>query len=393
MEQKRLPVLDGLRGVAILLVLGIHLMPDITMPWRILEWAKKLLTTGGWIGVDLFFVLSGFLITGILLRTRNSQNYFSTFYARRILRIFPPYYGALLVVFVLLPAISQTYTEASKPILETQWLHWLYLSNLVYWAFGLNYLVTDYLQVGHLWSLAVEEHFYLLWPAIIFVAPIRTVRLICAGLIVSSLAIRAVAVVIIGPESGFYFLTPCVWDELAWGALIATVFHDHNESQLLSYLKYAKLAALAGSIVMLTYFFATKGLWMQTVFNRTIGHFLLSVIFGSMLFIVLLSHASISSQILEAAWLRFFGKISYGLYLIHGLLMQVLDRFLPTEQWISYFGTVPGAILLFATKVAICSAIAFASWHLYEVHFLKLKQYFPYRSQRHLNDRLTAISS
>src|SRR5262245_5567964 len=97
------PALDGIRGVAILLVLLIHFIPPVAMQWRIAEWFIKLFSTGGWVGVDLFFVLSGFLITGILLRTKDKPNYFKNFYMRRVLRIVPVYFLALFLVFAVLP--------------------------------------------------------------------------------------------------------------------------------------------------------------------------------------------------------------------------------------------------------------------------------------------------
>src|ERR1700754_1405880 len=103
LSKPHIAVLDGIRGIAVLLVLLFHFLPDIAMQSRTSEWFKKIFTTGGWVGVDLFFVLSGFLITGILLRSKRSSNFFTTFYVRRTLRIFPLYYGALLIIFVILP--------------------------------------------------------------------------------------------------------------------------------------------------------------------------------------------------------------------------------------------------------------------------------------------------
>src|SRR5215468_3394421 len=101
-QMNRVPVLDGVRGIAILLVLWYHFTPEIGVPVRAIEWLKKT-STGGWLGVELFFVLSGFLITGILLDAKGSPNFFRNFYARRILRIFPLYYACLAFVLLLLP--------------------------------------------------------------------------------------------------------------------------------------------------------------------------------------------------------------------------------------------------------------------------------------------------
>ena len=148
---ERIPELDGLRGLAVLMVMAYHAFAYemVREQWGGLARALVWVTNLGWLGVDLFFVLSGFLITGVLLRTRQDARYLSNFYWRRALRILPLYFFVLLVIGLF-------YAHAGQFVL----LSALFLVN---WAslFGVP------LIYGPLWSLAVEEHFYLFWPWVV----------------------------------------------------------------------------------------------------------------------------------------------------------------------------------------------------------------------------------
>ena len=121
----------------------LHFTPDIALPWRAAEWIKKLFSTGGWVGVDLFFVLSGFLITGILLRTKGRESYFFNFYARRALRIFPLYYVALIVTFVALPLLWSPQDKAFEAMRDAQAYYWFYLTNVGWWFMGPRSVTSD----------------------------------------------------------------------------------------------------------------------------------------------------------------------------------------------------------------------------------------------------------
>jgi peptidoglycan/LPS O-acetylase OafA/YrhL len=156
----RLPTLDGLRGVAILLVLLSHLTLYSEMSTTtLLDRAYQRATLAGWVGVDLFFVLSGFLITGILLDLKGSSRFFRTFYARRVLRIFPLYYAFLAIFYIALPQLLSSKDQVLRLLADQKW-YWLYLQNLQMARDG--WPVPKYL--AHFWSLAVEEQFYLIWP-------------------------------------------------------------------------------------------------------------------------------------------------------------------------------------------------------------------------------------
>src|SRR5205085_517803 len=199
-SDRRILPLDGLRAIAIVLVLAFHFAPK-QAPF-------------GWLGVDLFFVLSGFLITGILVRTRELPNRFRTFYARRALRIFPLYYAMLIVAFLVLPPVCAL---CRRPPVADQLPYWLYYSNFIGHTFHLP------VSFGHFWSLAVEEHYYAVWPFVIFAAGPRRARMICALLIAIAIVWRfAFAVVGAPPETTFGF-TPARIDGLALGSLLSLI--------------------------------------------------------------------------------------------------------------------------------------------------------------------------
>ena len=158
-SRQHLPVLDGLRTLAILLVMLFHFFQARPLPAAPVIRELTKLTALGQTGVDLFFVLSGFLITGILLDARGKQNALKVFYFRRVLRIFPLYYAYLIVAFLVLPAFH----AASHVTYSNQWWFWFYCQNIQA-TFAASFPTTG---PGHFWSLAVEEHFYLIWPFIV----------------------------------------------------------------------------------------------------------------------------------------------------------------------------------------------------------------------------------
>ncbi|HLL88149.1 MAG TPA: acyltransferase, partial [Tepidisphaeraceae bacterium] len=179
------PALDGLRGLAILLVMVSHYVapPAGGGRWGLVF---RRAADAGWVGVDLFFALSGFLITGILLDAKGKPGFFRNFFARRTLRVFPLYYGVLFVVCVLLPALGLL--KLGVP-LSQRWL-WLYATNLfplLRSADGAGFFFPNSwdLQFGHFWSLAVEEHFYLAWPLVVYALGRRPLMVTCAALMVA----------------------------------------------------------------------------------------------------------------------------------------------------------------------------------------------------------------
>ncbi|HEY0008435.1 MAG TPA: acyltransferase, partial [Tepidisphaeraceae bacterium] len=216
-----MPAIDGLRGIAILIVMIHHLTPAVSgslFTRRMLEVAHT-----GWIGVDLFFVLSGFLITAILLRTRSSEDYFINFFARRTLRIFPLYYITLGVLLLGVPALMTMphvghfmnewfgrITRDLQVMLDGQSWLWMYGTNLKIAIEGERWGA-----VNHFWSLAVEEHFYLVWPIVVYYASRAGLIKICMICILGAPVLRAM-LMLAGFDSVVpYVLTPCRVDSLA----------------------------------------------------------------------------------------------------------------------------------------------------------------------------------
>lgn len=370
--QKHIPALDGLRGLAIILVMLFHFTPEgigASAGEQVLHWLSSL----GWCGVDLFFVLSGFLITGILFDAKGSDHYFRNFYMRRVLRIFPLYYGALFLVFVLVPLFHPPRRPADQEFLNQQHWLWLYVANIPQAISNGWPLKSGWVNLNHFWSLAIEEHFYLLWPAMVFFFQRKTLMRICTTCIITALVLRCFTY-FLWNDTAAYVLTPCRMDELAMGALVA--LEARGPGGIERMLRPARwIAAIL--------FAALAILWAQGMedVNYTVALTTLSAFFAALL-VVGVGEGRMSA-IFSNRVMRFFGKYSYGIYVFHWMLSPALERYASAAKLGAMSGsTFIGAGLSMAVAIAISTLAAFLSWHLYEKHFLKLKRFFEYGQKK-----------
>ncbi|HXI20542.1 MAG TPA: acyltransferase, partial [Gemmatimonadales bacterium] len=242
-----LPGLDGVRGVAILLVMAFHFTTYGPGPYRTLDLAVLGPSSIGWAGVDLFFVLSGFLITGILLDERDSPRFYRDFYARRVLRILPLYFAALVVWLVIAPLFARWVPALQVPHGSAPWL-WAHASN-IYLAITRSYARVPF-GTGHFWSLSVEEQFYLLWPFLVRHLRPASLARACVGAIVLAFLSRLFCVVELHNALAAYVLLPCRLDALALGGLLAVLHRD--PSALATVRAWLPRLGLAAAAVLVT---------------------------------------------------------------------------------------------------------------------------------------------
>ncbi|HEY1743105.1 MAG TPA: acyltransferase [Granulicella sp.] len=359
--------LDGVRGVAISLVLIFHLLSSNSQTGSSFTNFIVKLRGAGWVGVDLFFSLSGFLITGILFDTLRTNHYFKNFYARRFLRIFPLYYGVLLVLFLIFHPI---HFHQGRQF----YLLFAYLQNTPLWWNGLKTAVAY--PTDHLWSLAVEEQFYLVWPVLIFLIRDRRKLLWTAvGLALMAPAARFFLLAHGASFQDTYKLTICRTDSLLAGAWLALIVRGRLRDTVLRF---------ATPVFWLSVLACGEIAWRSGNFdwggNRSINSYGYSIvaIASTSLVAMALRPASITARAMRARVLRFLGKYSYGIYVYHQmigiLVVWLVDGFL--ERHIHSKSLYHLAIMACVLLVTI--PLALLSYHFYEQPFLKLKRYFNY---------------
>jgi peptidoglycan/LPS O-acetylase OafA/YrhL len=352
-----LPALDGLRAVAILGVLAFHLdVPGAAL---------------GWAGVELFFVLSGFLITRILLASRESPSYFRDFYIRRALRIFPIYY--LFVMFAARAAPA--WHIAPGPALP---YYLTYTQNFVQVAtrFRAGLPLTE-----HTWTLAIEEQFYLAWPLVIFFAAGKRLWAVLGALFAGGLAFRLWAAL---SSSNPYLTIGLVFgqvDALAAGAMIA-VFLSSSPSEA-SVLRLSKAALAVGALGVLGLVwrsgygaFSRTVVWAPLPLNAALVTFL-SLFFGGLVLLAATGHP-LAVALLDRAPLKAIGRVSYGVYLYHPVVLRAVWFALSGVRWYGIPITrYPIGLLLYGV-LGICASLgaAWLSWSLLEKRCLALKDRF-----------------
>ncbi len=329
----------------------------------------------GWIGVDLFFVLSGFLITGILLDAKGKDGYFRNFYARRALRIAPLYYGFLFVWFFVMPRLVQLAPHgifgAGR---DNQIWFWTYLSN---WLSVIPNASVP-LGLNHFWTLAVEEQFYLVWPLVVLLLSRKRLRQICVMLVPAAFLFRVWLMTTPYAHTGGYVLTPARIGTLAVGAWLAVAIREPRLWRRVK--RLAPPCFVASMISLVAINLPDLRLEGYEPAMQTIGFPLLAFSAGAtiVLGITAARRGSWYQRMFRTRILRFFGKYSYGMYVFHlpvvvafeglGLTIAVLPQPRGSD--------VPAAILFTAIALLTTTLLAVASWHIYEKQFLKLKARF-----------------
>jgi peptidoglycan/LPS O-acetylase OafA/YrhL len=367
------PALDGVRGLAVALVLVFHGMLAFD---RSVPWSKVLTALTDWmfVGVDLFFVLSGFLITSILIRTRGAGGYFGNFYARRALRIFPAYYLVLVSTYLMLwllggsAVFAQTFHDAPYFL--------LYLQNgLMAWRDAQS----QWAGLDHTWSLAIEEQFYLIWPSVVWLTlPQRLLGvalLFAAGSVLIKCGMIAAGV----GHWSYYVASFSHGEGLALGAALAAWHGGRSRGAPLPrwYRGVGAAAALGFAADVFAHMFGHGwGRWFAgfyeplvvTAFAWLIGEILESPPHRTLL------------RFFASQPLRLLGQYSYGLYLIHFVVLMTLYK-LFFSAWQARFGVNGAAALSAVLMYGITALLALAMFHAVERPILRLKRYFAPRRQ------------
>jgi len=352
-----MPGLDAVRGLAVLMVVTYH-----GFFWNAatdnMRGAERLIIfsfQGNWLGVQLFFVLSGFLITGILLDTRRQPQYYRQFYVNRALRILPAYIALLVLLAV--------FRIAQVPFLIVSLL---FLSNV-------TALLGIPMQYPPLWSLAVEEQFYLLWPFAVQYLSERSLTLLAGAIVLMTPLVRYFAWSW-GATEGLSSYTWFVMDALAMGALIALFARDKKTTRRRTVAAGAVLGAAGAALLVVGEPFGIlhRATLAGATFQLAPWHFL----FASLILFVLVAGSGPRSKIVSPAWLRYLGRISYGLYLIHVLAFDAFDhvvkkKFLSRETF--FRGTAPGLALRFVIAGGFAILVASLSREYFESFFLLFK--------------------
>jgi len=372
---ERTKELDGLRGMAVILVMALHIFKraNIFTANGILHFITTLTFTG-WVGVDIFFVLSGFLITSILLKTKEKAEYFKNFYARRSLRIFPLYFICVAVILFFIPILDPVFVPEIQrviPFLLLSQQNWIILLP--------GRSLTLYLSVT--WSLAIEEQFYLVWPAAVYFLRKQTLVKLSLGVIVLSILARIFGVLFWGnitqAANFFFYNTFTRFEQLIFGALLAVAFTD---TRWKDWLRTVSLPVFIVSfIAFLALCVASLPGVPHPIYDNypltLAGYTVTSLFSAALIAYLMLSHKkTVLHKFFQNKILTFFGKHSYAMYLLHMPFALILldffwqDGYRGWQIYVIYIASVFGATIL----------ASLLTWHIFEKHILDLKKYFEY---------------
>jgi peptidoglycan/LPS O-acetylase OafA/YrhL len=338
-----IPELQGLRGIAVLAVVVYHCHPRLQGTWLYTA------SLWGWAGVNLFFVLSGFLITSILLEAREKPHYFRNFYARRALRIWPVYVLVLLICYANAPwFIGPGVWQAVKT--APWWAYILFLQNLFH--------LTLPPAVSQTWSLAIEEQYYFVWaPVVRFLRRPWMLAILLLSILIICPAFRMHHHAWLNPTHTLIHL-----DGIALGSLLALGLYALKVSR-----RFWLAIGLAG--------FTAGTLAAATIAGGTA--FLdsaLGLVFAGAVLAAIASTGARNplNAVLRRGPLAFYGRISYGLYMIHIMVFIYFGWF---DLRMDPYG-IPGNLAVVAFRLVTATACATVLWYGFEARILKLKRHF-----------------
>ncbi len=355
------PALDVLRGIAILLVVIYHNFSFLSF-FRF-----------GWMGVDLFFVLSGFLITDLLLKTKENDSFLKNFYMRRVLRIFPLYYLTLCAFFLLAPYLFTQKDSSSVFYYYDEHKYW-------FWTYFQNWLFVERGKapvpyLSHFWSLAVEEQFYILWPLFVFfVKDIAKLKNIMVLLIAIAILLRVYTRIHFPDDvEKYYCSTLTRMDSLLVGGLLAIRLKEGKTLPAL----FIKLIFLICSILLLLSYLFHYDLNQDNPILSTIGYTCFAILFACIIYLFITANQPVMNWLKKLHLLNFIGKISYGMYVYHLPIYLILST--QFSKIISgYINTGPNATTIWVSLLSVVITIAAStiSFYFLEKPILSLKKHF-----------------
>jgi peptidoglycan/LPS O-acetylase OafA/YrhL len=368
--------LDSLRGIAVSLVIAFHVFKRAAYftKHETLYFISDLAGVG-WMGVDIFFVLSGFLITSILLKTRDEAGYFRNFYARRALRIFPLYFVFIALVLLLMPLLDPSFTSQiprALPYLVLYQQNWMSLLS--------ETQLTPFLAAT--WSLAIEEQFYLIWPAVVFFARRDTLVKISIGVVILSIATRISGQFLWGDPTQFarffYYNTFTRFEQLIFGALLAIAFTEPIWKDRMRRAAWPLFLVSLGAFAALCTILFPGLIPYYSNIPLTLSAYTLIASFSAALICILLTSPqnALIRRLFRNPIPAFLGKYSYAMYLLHMPVALILLQPLYDTRirgWKMY-------LLYIVLTYGITILGSLITWHLLEKHMLDLKRHFEYKA-------------
>ncbi|RYY61719.1 MAG: acyltransferase, partial [Chitinophagaceae bacterium] len=342
---------DGWRGLGILFVLLAHYFPSYFI--------------GSWVFMEMFFVMSGFLITGILMDAKNKPQYYKKFMGRRVVRVFPVYYVFLLLIFFCIPA---SWLDLSYYRDHQAWF-WLYGQNWLYAIEGWPAVK----GLHHLWSLAIEEQFYLVWPLVVWAFSTKNLLRFCVAMFFFSIAFRN-----FGMDFGFVMPFPYVatlgrMEGLVLGAIIAVLVRTDK-----SILERLAVPVTVISFVLMLVLFGLAGTMMfQNPVHYTLNYTVVDLFFAGMITMTLCSSELVRfKQLLNLRFFKELGILSYCLYIFHYPIQNIVEANFLTGFEGSLGSYAAAKIACVGLAVAITIPVVYLVHKAVELPFWRLRKYF-----------------